>query len=644
MDEIEIKKFIKPFIGKTIPKNDRLASQYLFCILEKFQFFKIIKKSYYNFWRIIYDNIIHHIIFEELPPNQIIFRYGEEISGMYIILEGNVNIYNHKKKIDKRLSLIKNNKDIINNIKENSIYRNSVIYNNSYENKKINISNNIDIYNEKNLYFSHQLFKGDTIGDDILKFEKRYIKYTSITSSECVLGFLSKENFEKIFSKAFSVQRNFMAGFILSLNYFDESFFRKKLEDRLYKKFYEKDSYIFIQNSPYKTFYIIFKGTVNISLKLKKTVKCLVDSDFLIGNGAKTERFTTSRNYELKGNYNENKIYNLVNYSQGEIIGGIELIQNIPEYQYTAKCLTEVEVIEFNLKNFHYMDNLKQCKRFNQKIKEQINFFESRIQNINNNLKKVCYLSKQNKYMKTFIENHLIKEGKKSKFLQNLINDSKVKLYKPKNFLKTSFNPMKEDFDKFIKNRKKENLLSKHKINAILHKLYKNKEKKSISTDYNITGLRNYVYKLRKNQTESFSKKQIKKDSFLNENNSITTNIAINSTNNLTDRCFQEGHNSYSTNFYFNSSRNKEKKSLNKIERYSYKNKPKEINYRLGSIKSYKDKKKNIKMNNIKFSGIKKLLVIRDQCNDKNSVSSILRNMFFTSNNKTSKNLFNIKI
>ena len=89
---------------------------------------------------------------------------------MYIILEGNVNIYNHKKKIDKRLSLIKNNKDIINNIKENSIYRNSVIYNNSYENKKINISNNIDIYNEKNLYFSHQLFKGDTIGDDILKF------------------------------------------------------------------------------------------------------------------------------------------------------------------------------------------------------------------------------------------------------------------------------------------------------------------------------------------------------------------------------------------------------------------------------------------------------------------------------------------
>ena len=35
MDEIEIKKFIKPFIGKTIPKNDRLASQYLFCILEK---------------------------------------------------------------------------------------------------------------------------------------------------------------------------------------------------------------------------------------------------------------------------------------------------------------------------------------------------------------------------------------------------------------------------------------------------------------------------------------------------------------------------------------------------------------------------------------------------------------------------------
>ena len=115
MNDYSIKIIIKPYLGKTIQKRDRKASTMLFSNFEKLPFFQKVTKNHPNHWKLIHTNIISHLVFQEFEPDQIIFNYGEEISGMYIIIDGKVNIYNIKKEYEKKLNC---SNDIINNRKK----------------------------------------------------------------------------------------------------------------------------------------------------------------------------------------------------------------------------------------------------------------------------------------------------------------------------------------------------------------------------------------------------------------------------------------------------------------------------------------------------------------------------------------------
>ena len=57
------------------------------------------------------------------------------------------------------------------------------------------------------------------------------------------------------------------------------------------------------------------------------------------------------------------------------------------------------------------------------------------------------------------------------------------------------------------------------------------------------------------------------------------------------------------------------------------------------TINLFKENKKNIKINT-KYTGVKKLFIIRDKYNENNTVSNILRNMFFTPQYKKSKTIY----
>ena len=418
MKEYNINHLIKPYLGKTIHKKDRKTSLLLLGYFEKLPFFKAITRNHPNHWKIIHTNIFMNIVFQQFEPNKVIFNYGEDIPGIYIIIDGKVNIYYIKKEYDKNL----NASEILNDNK-----------------------NKFDIY--ENFVFSHQLMNGNEIGEECFKYNKKKIYFVATAASKCILGFLSKENYEKIFSKPNNLEQNRISSFLIDLKYFNESFITKKLHYYIYKKFYEKDSYIFKQDSKFNTFYIIYKGSINILLKLEKTVKCLIDKEFLLGNNSKFERFTFSRNHELRGKYKEINNFNIITYEEGEIIGGIEFMKNINKYLYSAKCLTDVEIICFNIKNFLYFDKIKQSKNFKAKINEQINYLIKRIKDIKNNTKNSIVFSRHNKFVKTFLENHKNNEMPKNKYLYNVF-DNRIKKYKPKNFNKMRIRP----FSAFIKN------------------------------------------------------------------------------------------------------------------------------------------------------------------------------------------------
>ena len=625
MYEYNLYQLIKPYLGKTLEKRDRKASLLLFNIFEDLPFFKKIKRNHPNQWKLINSNIFSHLIFKEFNPEQIIFNYGEEIPGMYIIIDGKVNIYNINKEYDKK----QNNSDL----------------------------ENIDFHEKYS--FSTQLLRGNSIGDECLKYNKKRIFFVSSAATKCVLGYLSKENYEKIFNKPNNIERSILTGYVISLRYFNESCFIKKIQNYMFKKFYEKESYIFTQNSSFNTFYIIYKGTINISLQLKRNVKCLIDEELLLGNNnTKNERFTYSRNHEIKGDYTEDKNYNLINYEEGEIIGGIEFMKNIKKYLFTAKCISEVELIEFNLKEFRYINKIKQSENFKNKINEQLDFFEKRIKNINK-INSNNTISKQNKFLKTFLNNHSNKNDKKYKYLYNVF-DNTIKLYKSKKFYNTNIRPISADYKNAIKYRKKINNHNQEKqknnnSHILKYNKIKDKSKRAKSPDFIVYNIRkNNLLNFRKNSIDINQKQKyiqkskildiekIKKNLSNNDNNSITTYIGTKSSYNFTDRYNSEGFNSLSTNFYFTSPKIKENKKNSKNKSNKFKNINTNVNKRRNTNKKYttinlfKENKKNMDINT-KFTGVKKLFIIRDKYNEKNIVSNILRNMFFSPQNKKTK-------
>ena len=116
---------------------------------------------------------------------------------------------------------------------------------------------------------------------------------------------------------------------------------------------------------------------------------------------------------------------------------------------FTAKCITEVELIEFNLKEFRYINKIKQSENFKNKINEQLDFFEKRIKSINK-INSNNTTSKQKKFLKTFLNNHSNKNDKKYKYLYNVF-DNTIKLYKSKKFYNTNIRPISADYKNVIK-------------------------------------------------------------------------------------------------------------------------------------------------------------------------------------------------
>ena len=170
------------------------------------------------------------------------------------------------------------------------------------------------------------------------------------TTKDTILGYITYNSFYKIIKELRKLDMSVIIPFLKSLNLFANinNFIDKLRLYTTYKK-YPKDTYIFEEGDKFKTFYIIKDGSVNISIKIKKTTKSLIQQDLLMGNKNKS-KISKVKEYELKGFHTEVYEYSLIRLCKGEIVGDIEYLSKYPSYIYTAKCITPVEIFEVNLK------------------------------------------------------------------------------------------------------------------------------------------------------------------------------------------------------------------------------------------------------------------------------------------------------
>ena len=387
-----------------IKRDIEKAKEQLMKICENLHFFnkKIISNKMVRDKTIIND-IFSNLEFVFFKEDEAIWEIGDKINEMYIIFLGEVGIYKQK------------------------------------------------IIDDEDSILEYTLLSGYSLGEEV--FTNRYIYRTNKAKAKtfCILGRLSFIEYKRIFNKFLYEQNILINCFLKDLHLFNFDYI-EKLQRHMFLKYYNKNEYIFRQNEPFDTFYLIYSGTIRLIINLEKSVKSKIDQDLLIGNNNK--RFTSSRLFELRGYYKEQVNYNLMDLTIGDIIGGVEYLNHYGNYKYDVKCLTDVEVLKVDLINFNKILIEGERLLFEKKIKNQMELISDRLNAIKERRNKIHikdFILSKSKFTKTFLLNHPIskKNEYKAELLINCgLNPVKIRRNKFKifhlNISKISSNIMEE--------------------------------------------------------------------------------------------------------------------------------------------------------------------------------------------------------
>ena len=284
---------------------------------------------------------------------------------------------------------------------------------------------------------------GKMIGEDAMLQELAFRNYACETSNNCILAFLNAKNYHLLFDKINSTKKGNIILFLYKLNYFNnKNDFIHKLSRIIKFKSYKKDTYIYKQDTPLLNLYIIRNGTVSINIVKTSKYKSELNQDLIINsqrilrecnslndsskinNNKNFEHFTKERSFELDGEYQEKKLYTLIKYGKGELLGNLEYYLKWKKYFFSVKCMTDVELYEIDLKIFNKILKPYNIEYFEQKTRNQLNFFSGRIKEINfvNVKNDEDQFTSRNKYMKLFFQRHPLSSLRINK---KYINDGK---------------------------------------------------------------------------------------------------------------------------------------------------------------------------------------------------------------------------
>ena len=311
--------------------------------------------------------------------------------------------------------------------------------------KEIRLTDKDYLYREpqesKNLDYVETF--GKIIGEDAVSQELIFRKYACETSTKCILAFLSAQNYHIFFDKINNSNKGSIISFLFRVNYFnDKNDFIHKLSRIVKVRSLKKGMNVYNKNSPLTKIYIIRDGNVSIDIIRSTKYKSDLNPDLLINNNEiknrnnsafaknkinnkeKFSHFTKERFFEIKGEYQEEKLYTLINYGKGEILGNIEYYLQLKKYLYTVKCMTDVELYEIDIDSFNYIIRSYNFELFEEKTKEQINFLKNRIREVKliHERNDDDQYKSRNKFMRIIYQRHPLSSLKINK---KYINDGK---------------------------------------------------------------------------------------------------------------------------------------------------------------------------------------------------------------------------
>ena len=496
MNEQNIVKIITPLLNPNWDKTKKQILNNLKEILLDSIYFRSLSRISPTYSESIINNLITTFEYKKYKKDVILLNYNEEITNYSFIFKGKLNIYKiNMEKALKNLELISNKNDdyekdeilqyfqnyikkslkavnieniFINNFKSSSDDLKEVKNKRAYDLEPL--FDNI-INNSKELDYS--LTEGRIFGEEYLYNNMIYSHCILECGSDCILGELNRQIYNKIYKRFNKVERAFITVFLINLKLFSSSnYFFSKLQQCLIKRYYTKNEIVFNQNDRFHAFYLIRSGKINLSLKIPKTVNCNLETNLIMGNLVK-ERFTSNKSYITKGKYSENIEYNLISLQSGEFIGEIEYYEKNDKYKYTALCTEDCVLFEFDIDLFEHIitNNYKinqNLKGFYQKIKEKMKILQERIYSIrmnNSAIKKSDYILSKNKFTKNILQGHPLKEEKKNNnnLRYNKVTNTKSskKIDKIENFYFKMISPFLKRYSSVSKSKK----LNKIKIN-----------------------------------------------------------------------------------------------------------------------------------------------------------------------------------
>ena len=615
MYDDNVKQFIEPLIDVNWNKKDRNILDGLRITLKDSLYFRCFKKLFPSYIEYIFMCLMTSFKFKKYKPHETILNYNDKINSMYFIVKGKLNVYRMSSSKIKNLltTLLRNNRNI-NKWKEILDYFNDFVkryiravnHKNIYSifKKEIKIPTNIDIkintideleyFFKKiisfNKTFCYSLEEGKIFGEEYIYNDINYSNCILESESELILAELSKKDYEKIYKKINIIEKSSITGFLANLKIFNSSnFFLPKLQRCLIKRNYAKNEIIFNQNDNFRTFFLIRKGKVNLSLKIPKKVNCILESDIIIGN-KKNQRFTSNDAYVIRGKYLENTDYNFITIQNGEFIGDIEYYKKNEKYLYTAQCIEDDAIIfEFDLFLFEniIINNVSinmNLKGFYEKIKEKINLYQDRIYNMKKNsspIKKSDYILSKNKFTSNLLQNHPLKEFKENKNIIYPLNSKTKKRNKSDYFYFEVVSPFLNRNISQNRNKKLKKIqindaffnsqnTSKEEViltsNSTSRSFHKSKERSNTASNIkNLSQSKLMMYNQLSNNI--FSKLYLSKDNIFknfenNKNNFIsdckkTTNTRKNFIFNEFMNYNSNGNNPVKTNILYNNSKNK---------------------------------------------------------------------------------------
>jgi len=496
MNEQNIVKIITPLLNPNWDKTKKQILNNLKEILLDSIYFRSLSRISPTYSESIINNLITTFEYKKYKKDVILLNYNEEITNYSFIFKGKLNIYKiNMEKALKNLELISNQNDDYEKDEILQYFQNYIkkslkavnienIFINNFKSSPDDLKeaknkraydleplfDNI-INNSKELDYS--LTEGRIFGEEYLYNNMIYSHCILECGSDCILGELNRQVYNKIYKRFNKVERAFITVFLINLKLFSSSnYFFSKLQQCLIKRYYTKNEIVFNQNDRFHAFYLIRSGKINLSLKIPKTVNCNLETNLIMGNLLK-ERFTSNKSYITKGKYSENIEYNLISLQSGEFIGEIEYYEKNDKYKYTALCTEDCVLFEFDIDLFEHIitNNYKinqNLKGFYQKIKEKMKILQERIYSIrmnNSAIKKSDYILSKNKFTKNILQGHPLKEEKKNNnnLRYNKVTNTKSskKIDKIENFYFKMISPFLKRYSSVSKSKK----LNKIKIN-----------------------------------------------------------------------------------------------------------------------------------------------------------------------------------